>query len=65
MAEPHHRATIDPSPLKVGDEWHVKATWPSGHPEWITGFKTEADAKAWIAGDGAKTWLLSRGYQDG
>jgi hypothetical protein len=43
----------------------VKATWPSGHPEWITGFKTEADAKAWIAGDGAKTWLLSRGYQDG
>jgi hypothetical protein len=52
-------------PLKVGDEWHVKAIWPSGQAEWITGFKTEADAKAWIAGDDAKTWLRSRGYQDG
>jgi hypothetical protein len=65
MAEPRLRITIEPQPVKVGNEWHVRAIWPSGHPEEITGFKTEDEARAWIAGDGAKTWLLSRGYQDG
>jgi len=38
------------------------AIWPSGHPEEITGFKTEAEARAWIAGNGAKAWLRGRGY---
>jgi hypothetical protein len=62
---PHGRIRIQPQPFRVGNEWHVKAIWPSGHPEEITGFKTEAEAKAWIVGDGAKEWLRSRGYQDG
>jgi len=53
MAEPHQRITINPQPVKAGDEWHVVATWPSGHPEHITGFKTEAEAREWITGDGA------------
>ncbi len=53
---------INPQPIKVGDEWHVKAIWPSGHPEEITGFKTEAEAREWINGDGAKAWLRGRGY---
>jgi hypothetical protein len=62
MAEPHQRITINPQPVKAGDEWHIVATWPSGHPEHITGFKTEAEAREWITGDGAKTWLRGRGY---
>jgi hypothetical protein len=57
MAEPHHRITINPQPVRAGNEWHVVATWPSGHPEHIKGFKTEAEAREWITGDGAKTWL--------
>ena len=38
-----------------------KGTWPSGHPEEITGFKTEDEAKAWIASDGATAWLRGKG----
>jgi hypothetical protein len=48
--------------VKVGNVWHVRAIWPSAHVEEITGFKTEADARAWIAGDAAKAWLRGRGY---
>jgi hypothetical protein len=62
MAEPHQSIRINPQPIKVGNEWRVMAIWPSGHPEEITGFKTEAEARAWIAGDGAKAWLRGRGY---
>jgi hypothetical protein len=59
MAEPHHRITINPQPVKAGDEWHVVATWPSGHPEHIKGFKTEAEAREWIlegAGGTQPSW---------
>jgi len=62
MAEPHQSIRINPQPVRVGKEWHVVAIWPSGHAEEITGFKTEAEARAWIAGDGAKAWLRGRGY---
>ena len=62
MAEPRQSIRINPQPVKVGDEWHVVAVWPSGHPEQITGFKTEAEARAWITGDAAKAWLRGRGY---
>ena len=62
MAELHPSISINPQPIKVGDEWHVKAIWPSGHPEEITGFKTEAEARDWITGEGAKVWLRGRGY---
>jgi len=62
MSDPRQSITIDPHPVKVGDEWHVKAIWPSGHLEKITGFNTEAEAREWIVGDGAKAWLRGRGY---
>ena len=32
MADPHDRIKISPLPLRVGNEWHVRAIWPSGHP---------------------------------
>jgi hypothetical protein len=63
MAEPHDKIKINPQPLRVGNEWHVRAIWPSGHPEEITGFKTE-EARDWINGEGAKVWLRERGYSD-
>ena len=62
MGELHPSIKIIPQPIKVGDEWHVKAIWSSGHPEEISGFKTEAEAREWINGDGAKAWLRGRGY---
>jgi hypothetical protein len=62
MSVLHPSIRINSQPIKVGDEWHVKAIWPSGQPEEITGFKTEAEAREWINGDGAKAWLRGRGY---
>ena len=66
MVEPHDKIKINPQPLKlrVGNEWHVRAIWPSGHPEEITGFKTEAEARDWINGEGAKAWLREKGCSD-
>jgi hypothetical protein len=64
MAHLREKITIQPQPFQVGKEWHVKAIWPSGHPEAITGFKSEAEAKAWVAGNGAKAWVRSKGYPD-
>ena len=64
MAEFIGKITISHQPFKVGNEWRVKVIWPSGHPEEITGFKTQAEAKDWIEGDGAKAWLRKRGYAD-
>jgi hypothetical protein len=55
---------FDPVPIEVGPEWHVRAVYPSGHEEHITGFASVAAAKDWIAGDEAKVWLRSRGYPD-
>ncbi len=39
MAEPHDKIKINPQPLRVGNEWHVTAIWPSGHPEEITALR--------------------------
>jgi hypothetical protein len=62
MVKSDQRITIIPRPVRAANEWHVIAVWPSGHREQITGFKTEAEAREWINGDGAKTWLRGRGY---
>ncbi len=61
MAEVRDKLTINPQPVRVGNEWRVRAVWPSGYPEEITGFKTEAEAKDWIA-TRSKAWLRGRGY---
>jgi hypothetical protein len=61
MAQVRYRLTINPKPLKVGDKWHVRAAWPSGRPEKITGFKTEGEALDWIA-TSSEAWLRGRGY---
>jgi hypothetical protein len=46
--------TFDPRPLRVGSEWYVIATYPTGQEKQVTGFRTEADAKAWINSDKRK-----------
>ena len=43
MKDDTAKITFEPRPLKVGHEWQVVATWPSGHTEYITGFVDESD----------------------
>ena len=59
MAKPTGEITLAARPVKVGAQWHVVGTYPSGQQERITGFKTEADALDWIANDSAD-WLEKR-----
>jgi hypothetical protein len=50
-------------PVKLGDEWYVLARHPSGQQEHVRRFKTESEAKYWIARK-SKAWLKKRGYAD-
>jgi hypothetical protein len=59
MAKPTGEITLAAQPVKVGAQWHVVGTYPSGQQERITGFKTEADALYWIENDSA-AWLEKR-----
>jgi hypothetical protein len=48
---------------KLGDEWYVLARHPSGQREHVRRFKTDTQAKSWIAIK-SKAWLKKRGYAD-
>jgi hypothetical protein len=39
-----------------GRQWAVRATWPDGHCEQISGFANERDANDWIV-DKFQDWL--------
>lgn len=55
--------TIIFEPVKVGTEWRVAVTYPDGQKEQIAGFKSEAEAVAWIGGPRCMEWVKARGYQ--
>ena len=61
MKAPMPRAStpIILEPLKLGDEWHVLARHPSGQQEHVRRFKTESEAKNWIACE----WLSGPAYR--
>jgi len=48
--------------VKVGPEWHVVATYPMGGKEHIIGFRSEAEALAWMKSDRCAAWVKARGY---
>jgi hypothetical protein len=48
---------------KLGDEWYVLARHPSGQQEHVRRFKSETEAKNWIARK-SKAWLKKQGYAD-
>jgi hypothetical protein len=59
MAEPH----VIFEPQQIGDEWQIRAHCPGAVLEYVTGFKSEQDAKDWIANPAmTKRWLRKRGY---
>jgi hypothetical protein len=64
MAKDRQKVTFKPQPLKVGVDWHVIASFPSGQREHITGFKSEAEAVEWLASSRCQTWLVARGYAE-
>jgi hypothetical protein len=62
MAKNVPKVTFDSEPLRVGSEWHLVATYPSGQREHVTGFKSEAEAIEWLASGRCQAWLKARGY---
>ena len=50
--------------MKVGGEWQLRAHLPGAVTEYITGFKTEAEAKAWPSSANGKAWKRAKGYPD-
>jgi oxalate decarboxylase/phosphoglucose isomerase-like protein (cupin superfamily) len=56
------KVTFDIKPIKEGSGWYIVATYPGGMQEHIPGFKNEAEAQAWLKGNGRQMWLGARGY---
>jgi hypothetical protein len=50
-------------PLKVGTQWQVVATYPTGQKEQIGGFKDRTEAVTWIGGPQCLAWIKARGYE--
>jgi hypothetical protein len=46
--------------LTAGNEWQVVATFPTAQKKQIGGFKSEAEAVAWI---GSLAWIEVQGYE--
>ena len=63
MMYPSTRIKLQPLPLNVGMEWHVVVTYPSGHKEYIAGFKNQTEAVNWIGSPPCMQWVKERGYQ--
>jgi hypothetical protein len=49
-------AVLPPAPMKIGSGWCVQVTLPSGINPKLGGFKTEEEAREWIARKSAE-WL--------
>src|SRR3984893_14773737 len=60
---PRPCTSIIAQPVKLGDEWYVLARHPSGQRVHVRRFKTQSEAKYWIARK-SKAWLKKRGYAD-
>ena len=56
MADSARDATFEAVEMKDGSGWYVRLTRPAMLPQQIGDFKTEAEARQWIADESAK-WL--------
>jgi hypothetical protein len=52
---------FDLQPAKKGPGWLVIATDQSGRVEYITGFRDEVEAFAWIGSQRQQEWLRTHG----
>jgi hypothetical protein len=63
MANPADEVAFDPEPIRAGVVWGLVATHAlSGQQEHIIGFHSETEAREWLASEGCKAWLRTRGY---
>jgi hypothetical protein len=49
--------------LAAGNEWQVVATFPTAQKKQIGGFKSEAEAVAWIGSPRCLAWIRVQGYE--
>jgi hypothetical protein len=56
MTKADPKFSFEPVEWKILPEWYVRVTLPDGKERRIGGFKTEADARAWIA-KSATAWI--------
>jgi hypothetical protein len=47
---------MTPRQFGIFSEWFVEVTWPSGHKDRVSAFKSEAHARGWIEKD-SKGWI--------
>jgi hypothetical protein len=62
MSEPA-RSIFVPQYLGEGD-WQIQAQCPESVIKYIIGFKSEAEALAWIGGSQSRDWLRKQGYPE-
>jgi hypothetical protein len=62
MATVKPQVEFEPAPMKIGSGWCVQVTLPYGINPKLGGFKTEEEAREWIARKSAE-WL--KGYEGG
>jgi hypothetical protein len=55
--------TFEAIPLKVGTDWQIVATYPTGQKEQIVEFKNQDEAVAWIGSPRCLEWIKLRGYE--
>ena len=60
MVSTNYEIIFEPKPRKIGREWRVVATYPSGQKEHITGFASEGEAIEWLASKSSQVWRMAR-----
>ena len=48
--------------MRVGADWRLVATHPSGQQEHVSGFHTEAEAIDWLSSNSFAAWMRTRRY---
>jgi hypothetical protein len=46
------------------DDWQIRVHCPGAQIQYITGFKSEAEAKEWIASGGRQAWARAWGARN-
>jgi hypothetical protein len=57
-----NQVTFDPTPITVDKTWGLRLTLPNGDADIVSGFASEAEARAWLAGRLCDQWLKARNY---
>jgi hypothetical protein len=65
LGKPNFPATtikFEPLPVKIGAEWQVVVTYPTGETEHVGGFGSETEALDWIGSAACFEWVRAQRY---